>query len=231
VPAKSREPSEARRTSRRCIAIIADVVRSRQIHGAARTDLQRDLKGALQQLNERHAPAIVSKFVVTTGDEFQGLLCTGTAIPDIIWVTGGRHWGVRIRFGIGCGRLDTQVEPYAIGMDGPVWHLAREALQVARAKARLGGVFRGFGDRNDVILNGLAALLEHTRQGLTDRQFAIFEALRRTPHQTSVAETLGISRQAISKQARSTGWEAYRQGENAWRLMLQQFDYCRLWKK
>ena len=223
--------ARSRGAGRRCIAIIADVVRSRRVHGAARTRLQRQLKDTLQQLDANHGPAIVSKFVVTTGDEFQGLLCTAAPVPDIVWAAGGRQWGVQIRYGIGCGRLDTQVEPYAIGMDGPVWHLAREALQIARAKARLGGVFRGFGDENDAILDGLAGLLEHTRQGLTDRQFTIFEALRRTPHQSSVAETLGISKQAISKQTRSTGWEAYRQGESAWRLMLQRFDYCRSWKK
>jgi len=231
MPQPVRRPTALSRVDRSCIAVIGDIVRSKRIQGAGRDRLQQQLKRTLDQLNKRHHAAILSRFIVTAGDEFQGLLCTGAPIPDIVWATDGRRWGIEIRFGIGCGRLDTKIEPYAIGMDGPVWHRAREAVRLARAKAWLGGVFRGFGDPEETILNGLARLLHHTRRGLTERQFAIFEALRLTPHQTTVAQTLGITRQAISKQTRSTGWEAYREGETAWRLALQQFDYCRSWQK
>jgi hypothetical protein len=211
---------------RPCIAIIGDFVRSRRVQGTAREDLQRRLVTLLRELNRRHTRAILATFVITTGDEFQGLLSDGTAIPDLIW-TMDKHLRTRIdvRIGIGHGVLDTPLKKEAIGMDGPVWHNARAAIIEAKQKSRLGGVFRGFPEPAETILNGIARLLHKMRHDLTQKQFMIVDRLRGAPNQSAVADAMKISKQVVSKQALAAGFEAYREGETAWRAALKPFDH------
>lgn len=213
------------------MAIIADIVQSRNIHGSERRSLQRRLNEVLRQINTRHAKAILSKFVITTGDEFQGLLANATAIPDIVWTLEQELPTVEIRIGVGCGGLDTPLAEYAVGMDGPVWHRARSAVVEAESSRRLGGVFEGFGDPDQAILNGLARLMRHLREQLTRKQREILHALRENPLQTALAENRGISKQAVSKQAKSAGWDAFREGEAAWGAALDGFNFSSLWPK
>jgi hypothetical protein len=217
--------------SRPSIGIIGDFVRSRRVKGTAREDLQRRLLMLLRELNHRHTKAILARFVVTTGDEFQGLLSDGTVIPDLIW-TLDKHLRTRIdvRIGIGHGVLDTPLKKEAIGMDGPVWHNARAAIVEAKQKNRLGGVFRGFPEPDETILNGVARLLHKMRQDLTQKQFMIVDKLRGAPNQSAIADALKISKQVVSKQALAAGFEAYREGETAWRAALKTFDHAALWR-
>lgn len=200
------------------------------ITGAAREALQDRLVTLLGELNREHRKAILARFVVTTGDEFQGLLSNAVVIPDILW-TMDKHLRSRIdvRIGIGHGPLDTPLKKEAIGMDGPVWHNARAAILEAKQKSRLGGVFRGFPERDEVILNGIARILHKLRHDLTDKQFRIVDALRSTPNQTAIASELNISKQVVSKQALAAGIDAYREGESAWQAALKPFDYADQW--
>jgi hypothetical protein len=202
------------------VAIIADIVRSRLIVAPARQQLQRRVEATLAELNRRFSRALAAKFVVTVGDEFQGLLEATEVIPELI-----RHLEmalpeIDLRFGIGRGSLETDLREYAIGMDGPVWHAARRAIESAKASRRLGGVFAGFNDGDDLTLNGLARVLHHMRSRLTTKQRTILEDLLSEGSQKDLARRAGVSPQAISKQARAAGWEAYREGEAAWRAVL-----------
>jgi DNA-binding NarL/FixJ family response regulator len=73
-------------------------------------------------------------------------------------------------------------------------------------------------------LNGLAHLLERQATSMTARQHEIADLLRNGLEQTEVAERLGITRQAVSKQAQSLGWKALSAGENALRVALGRFQ-------
>lgn len=212
-----------------CIALIADLVRSRRYAAATRRDIQERLAETLQRLNHAYKPAILSQFLITTGDEFQGLLKDGSVIPDIIWELENDLGAVSFRLGVGCGRLDTELRDSAIGMDGPVWHRAREGVHSARILRRFGGVFVGFGELEDPVLNGLSRLLRHIRERFTTKQRDIANLLRSDSRQTEIAHQLHVSRQVISKQVKTTGWDAYEEGEAAWRLMLQRFNYAEHW--
>ena len=64
----------ARRTSAPCIAIIGDMVHSRALSARARSAAQTDFAKLVVLLNRRFRRTIASRFVITLGDEFQGLL-------------------------------------------------------------------------------------------------------------------------------------------------------------
>lgn len=214
---------------RRCIAIIGDIVESRQIKGSRREELQSRFRTVMERLNRDLHHHKLADFVITTGDEFQGLLSAAGSLPEIVWTTERILHPQQVRLAIGHGTLETALSPTAISMDGPVWHRAREGLEAAKDHARLGGVFRGFGNDEDEILSGVATLLEALRRRFTDRQREVVRWLREAHTHEEVARELGISRQAVTKHSAAADWEAYQTGENAWRRMLARYDYTSLW--
>ena len=63
------------RASQRYIAVIADMVRSRELPRSRRRDLQKHFSGLIATLNRDYRKAIAARFIITLGDEFQGILC------------------------------------------------------------------------------------------------------------------------------------------------------------
>ena len=64
------------------IAVVGDVVASRQ--APERGELQSRLQQALEQVNERFSGVVASRFVLTLGDEFQGLLLSPDELQHIL---------------------------------------------------------------------------------------------------------------------------------------------------
>src|SRR6266404_8156069 len=190
-----------------CIAIIGDIIASRRL-GSQRSAAQKKLFKVLKELNSNYKTAILSKFIVTAGDEFQVLLKKADLIPDLIWDM-ETNLNYDVRLGIGCGRLNTPLQPSAIGMDGPVWYAARAAIKESYMKKKYGGVFKQFGIEDDLILNGFARILQLHRAGITSKQLRILHLLRNGSSQTEVADRLRITRQAASQHARLAGWSSY----------------------
>ena len=206
----------------RYIAVIADMVKSRELPSSRRALVQKHFEELIARLNKEFRPSIAAKFSITLGDEFQALLKTSTVIPDLLWRLEEQFADRQLRVGVGFGTLDTPIQPYAINIDGPVLHRAREAVEEAARQHILGGVFRGFGSLDDV-LSGIARLLYFQRSGWTSAQRKIANLMRGGLSQSEVAAHLGVSRQVISKQAAAIGWSAYRSGENAWRIIFRDY--------
>src|SRR5438552_2721950 len=144
------------RVSQRYIAIVADMVRSRDLSSSQRRALQRRFSRLIDNLNREYRKAIAARFVITLGDEFQGILHSAAFVPDLIWHLEQNFPERELRVGIGFGTLDTALQKVAINVDGPVLHAARAAIEHAKKAKALGGVFHGFGDLDD-ILNGIAS--------------------------------------------------------------------------
>lgn len=227
--------------SARCIAVIGDIVNSRRVGSEDRQDFQQLLQGAIDHVNRLHTRSILAKFVITAGDEFQGLLSKAQPLPDIIWMIekAVADWAsendltgiVDVRFGVGCGRLETELKKFAVGMDGSVWHEARQALKTAESKRRLGGLFSGFSEPDQTIINAFAALLRQLREQMTHRQLEVLDALRNAGEQKAVAATLKISKQAVHKHVAVSGWEEYKEGKAAMELALSRFDFSAEWSR
>jgi hypothetical protein len=218
------------RPERECVALIGDIVRSRSLDEDTRYEVQQQMSALLDGFNEQYRGSIISRFVVTLGDEFQGLLKAPQVIPDLLWQLENHLPDVKIRLGIGYGTLTTPVRDEALGMDGTSFHNARMAIIEAKSAGRLGGVFNGFGTPANEVLNGFARVLHLQRIGWTDTQREVVQWLRLGYRQNVISAELDITQQAVSSRVRSSGWEAYSEGESGWRVMLGHFDSTPEWE-
>lgn len=209
-------------------AFIGDIAGSRELSGSERAAVQERLGDLLEGINRDLADAVLADFTITVGDEFQGLLARPSALVEVTWRLRVEFPELRFWTGVGLGGLDTGLEERAVGMDGPAFHRARDALEIAHGEGLHGGVFSGFGD-DDRILGGLARLLAWQRRGFTGAQLEAVRHVRRGTTQTAAADEIGVSRQAVSKRLAAAGWTAYRDGEESLRRLLSRYDTSDRW--
>lgn len=213
-------PTRAKRILKRpYIALIGDMVGSRQLAPVQRRDVQNRFSKLMRKLNRTYRDKIVAKFVITLGDEFQAILSDPQVVPDLIWQI-AVEYDIPVRLGFGYGTLTTAVPEYAINVDGPALHQARVAIENAKKENRLGGVFIGFGENLDIILNGLASMLEFHRETRSERQITIIKLLREDKSQAEIADLLELKKQTVWQHVQAAGWESYWGGENAFRAAL-----------
>lgn len=224
-PSRKQGRDEARAT-----AFIGDLSASRDLDRDRRREVQERLANLLEELNDDLQAAMLSRFTVTLGDEFQGLLSRPSSIPEILWRLRRNLPTMHLWTGVGFGGLDTQLQAQAIGMDGPAFHNARQAVERARDEAIHGGVFVGF-EADDVILTGLGRLLDHHRSSFTAAQLEAVDRVRSGRKQSDAAAELEVSPQAISKRLKAASWEIYRTGEEAFRALLGRYDTTDEWDR
>ena len=108
-------------------AVIGDIVDSKSIKD--RSGFQKKLAEVLEQINMDFSSTIAANFIITLGDEFQGLLTSPQHLLDILSRIKFRLFPVKVRFGIGAGMIETEINrEMAIGADGPAYHHARSAI-------------------------------------------------------------------------------------------------------
>jgi plasmid stabilization system protein ParE len=212
----------ATRKQRAVLAVIGDMVGSRQIPATHRPRAQKRFQQLIEKLNQEFRESLRSRFIITLGDEFQGLIEDPGIVPDLIWMIETSFTDRTLRLGFGYGPIDTEIPEYAINVDGPALHAARAAIEEARSKKKLGGVFRGMGDAEEP-LNGFARLLWFHRLRRTQQQMKVMSYLREGLSQVEIAAKLHRKPQAISDHVKAAGWEAYREAEAGFRKTLTLF--------
>lgn len=196
------------------VAVKMDMRSSRRIRD--REQAQGRFLQVMEVLNKESAPSIQARFIVTHGDEAQGMLKRESA-PDVLTVIERSIDGVlpvELRFGIGMGTLSTPLQPNAIGMDGEAWHAASRALGLARSQ-RKHVMFSGFGEQVDQQLCALANLLLYLRNGWSPEQRQAIELVEAGMMQSAAAQALGVSESAISQRLTAAGWHFYKDGREA----------------
>jgi DNA-binding CsgD family transcriptional regulator len=199
------------------LALIGDVVRSRQ--SGDRAGLQARLAGAIERLNSLGESDIVSGFVLTVGDEFQGLLASEAGLFGILAQLRAAAYPEELRFGLGIGPLSTPLRQPAIGMDGPCFHRARAAVERAAA------------NQTDVEVEGsapapaftiFASLQAALRSGWTDRQRQVLDLAMTGQSGRSIARQLGISPSAVSQHLRAADHDRLEAAGAAWEAAIHQ---------
>ena len=160
-------------------ALIGDIIESRSL--ANRAKIQEALSQALNGLNERYQGHLASRFSLTLGDEFQGLLKVGAPIFQMIDELRLALPDLNLRFGLGLGEILTSINPaVSLGADGPAYWRAREAIQQVHQQHHYETVHvylvTGQEDQ-DAILNHSLALSEFVRSSWIQSQMETFRTI------------------------------------------------------
>lgn len=182
-------------------AVIGDLARSRRIRD--RYEFQQRLESLMNQANRLFTAGLVSRWVITTGDEFQALYGRPDDLVRAVHFLCEEIWPYRVRFGLGYGELATALKAEAVGMDGPAFHAARAALEEAKRGRYLVRVALARGPREPFAIAETASdiwdLVAKVVQGRGRREQEVARSYRELEKQVKVAERLGITQGAVSK--------------------------------
>ncbi|HEX6988880.1 MAG TPA: SatD family protein [Bacillota bacterium] len=175
-------------------AVIGDIVHSRALKD--RAAWQQRLEAVLVEADQRFAAGLAAGWTLTLGDEFQALYRAPDAIPPAVeWLLGALH-PARLRFGVGHGTLATELKPRAVGMDGPVFHAARLALDHAKRKGKLVTA----AEPNEIMRlpTDIWDLAVKVAGGRTAAQRRVIDRYRKLRNQYRTAAALGVTQGTVS---------------------------------
>ena len=202
------------------IAVIGDIKNSKQIKN--RNTFQSNFKALLDAINKEYKADIASDFMITLGDEFQGLLTNGRPVPYIIDRIERELYPESFRFGIGVGEITTDIQQSVpLGADGPAYHLAREMINTVKQSESKKGEplqntaisIQGYADIT-ALLNTIFILLSELHKSRTEKHLKIINLyLQEGYTQKKIADELDIKTQ--SSVQRSLAAASYYANRNA----------------
>lgn len=116
------------------ITIVCDIKKSREL--VNREEVQKILIESLKKCNEEFKEIILAPFLIILGDEWQGLLKEGSDYNKIIeFFNNSLPSNVKFYTGIGIGDITIHNFELTVNqLDGPSFHLARNAIKYAKRK-------------------------------------------------------------------------------------------------
>jgi predicted DNA-binding protein YlxM (UPF0122 family) len=176
-------------------AIIGDIVGSRNIKN--RQEVQDRFEDVLKMANNKYDRYVASNFMVTLGDEFQGLLYKPSLSLEVIEFIREKMYPVELVFGIGIGPMETKFsKSSSVGSDGPAYWYARKMVEKAKSKKPSICLFSD--SPEDEIINSLILIIESCSNSRTNKQQEIVKLYKELGSQYKVAERLNISQSAVS---------------------------------
>lgn len=146
---------------------------------------------------------IISRFTVTIGDEFQGVIKSADHLFKFILdfeysLKNEMKENINFRYGMGIGKITTKInEDAAIGMDGPAFYHARESLEKAK-REKLKYCLKSSMPKDEVI-NTMLQWLGHENRRWGFQKFQIINLKKNGWTQKQIAENLSVSQPAVSK--------------------------------
>ncbi|GAA4106614.1 SatD family protein [Enteractinococcus coprophilus] len=189
------------------VGIIADIVGSRDLkdRAAAQRAILEAFSGA-----EAAVPAVRPAWA-TVGDEFQLIAATWQdALRIAVRVQALLPGGLRLRFGIGVGQINT-VEEGEVGpiQDGTAWFNARQAIEtIEELQQRRDEVLTGFMADDPELTAAITAQLlfrDHIVARMKARERRLFAALLAGATQQDAARAERISQAAVSQALHRSG--------------------------
>ena len=212
------------------IAIIGDIKKSKKLNN--RNVVQNVFKKVLNNINEKYSKDISSKFMITLGDEFQGLLHDGSNVMNIIEEIQRELYPVEIRFGIGVGQITTDINfDMAIGADGPGYYKAREAIEFLKENERKNKTHAsdirieidGDNVETDTMINTILSLLAVVKYSWTDRQREIiWDMMKHQDSQVKSAERLNVAQSSIQRGLINGNYYAYKDAMDTIVMVLKE---------
>ncbi len=178
------------------IVINGDIKSSRKMRHMERYEWQLFLKSSLVQLNEQYRDEIEVPFMITKGDEFQGVLKSLVDVNKIICKFEQLTYPLEVRFGVGYGNIQKMGSRITIEMDGPAFHRASKALNIAKQKKRIVW-FRTEAPDFDLTVNTLYLLIFAIKKKWSKISFNRYWKYKEFGTYERVAQAEGVSPQAV----------------------------------
>lgn len=201
------------------IAVIGDIVKSKSI--VNRGEVQEQLKTVLNEVNQKYADHLASKFTLTLGDEFQAVFRTGSRLLYILDEIIFALKPVELRFGIGIGSLKTALDPNtSLGADGPAYWSARNAIETAHTNNDYGRANIELCSPREKelvkLINQIIKLSAFQASGWRESQAEVYRLILKegiyTPAQINhqkMAESLNIQPSSLTRRFESSGIKRY----------------------
>ena len=212
------------------IALIGDIKDSKQLKD--RKTVQELLKATLERINHQYSKDISARFTITLGDEFQGLLCEGEHLLDIIDEIQKGLYPVEIRFGIGVGPITTEINSeIAIGADGPAFYHARSAIEDLKQQeqkyktqsSKIRIVIEEDKNFTAEMINSIFSLLTVIQNNWTKRQREIiWDCEQYQDSQLKSAKRLGIAQSSVQRALINGNYYAYKEAKNTVNHVLKE---------
>ena len=217
------------------IVIIGDIINSRELE--QRGKVQELLKQTLCDINKKYSTDIAAPFMITLGDEFQGLLHNGKSTMKIIEELRASMYPVRIRFGIGVGGVSTEINQVETReIDGPCYYGARNAIDYLKKNEN-----RYHSDEADTriemeddtsgatsLMNTVFSLMSVIEKNWTERQRTIiYDYFLHQDGQEKCAARLEIAQSSVQRGLTNGNYYAYSQALNTINSILgeiQKYD-------
>lgn len=199
-------------------AIIGDIVGSKKIKD--RGAVQSLLNDILNEINVTYKKDIQANFLVTLGDEFQGLLSHPRHLLAIVETIRLRFYPYTLRIGIGFGDLATKIiRDHAIGADGPAYYAARACIKAIKDKnnkyeqgyqdIKL-GLYEGDVDMS--LLNTSLALATYISRDWTKKQVEVIRLISsEAMSQREIGHLIGLDQSSVQRRLTSSGYFSYKQ--------------------
>lgn len=201
------------------IAIIGDIKSSKTVEN--RGVIQKQLKQTLENVNSMFASDIAAKFLITLGDEFQGLLAKSDNLLEIIHYIKHEMYPVTFRFGIGIGEITTEIDSEAaIGADGPAFYSARKMIneiheeerklkeQAADIKVEISGKETLETEEINTLLLFLKNLEDDWYE---EQRRTIIETIKSGGNQKAIAKRMNTSQPTIARRLSEGKFATYEQ--------------------
>jgi hypothetical protein len=188
------------RSEKQYAVLIADVVGSRTRQNLRALLGERLERASRAQLREK---LIRLPYAITAGDEFQTIAWSCERLPELIFDLRAWMWPLRLRMGIGIGRVPGRLQT-------PVNRLGGEAFELARTA--LGGVKGGAGNKFKVLTrfasqdavfdstaNLIYALQDTLVQQITEKQWETIAVFRKKRRLQAAASVLRLDASTVSR--------------------------------
>jgi hypothetical protein len=200
------------------IAVIGDIIESKKLPD--RYEAQRKLKHVLEDVNAQYSEYIESRFMITLGDEFQGLLKNGEKATRIIEYIQIKMYPVEIRFGVGIGKIDTEINPLMpFGADGSAYHNARRMINTLKSSQKRNKssdadiMIASDGNYSDLelLVNTILSLCTVIKQKWTERQREIaYDCILHGDNQNEAAARMNTIQPNIQKALSKADYYSYK---------------------
>jgi hypothetical protein len=178
------------------VVIIGDVCGSRKMAINERYEGQLFIKSTIIQVNEKLSTIIEAPFMITRGDEFQGVLRNLRSALEIMLEFERLLFPLQLRYGIGKGQIQKMGSKIPIEMDGPAFHRADEALTQVKKRKQFIQCKTGI-THNDLLVNTVFYLTSAIKSRWNHLNFERYWKYKELGTFEKVAQLENVSTQAI----------------------------------